>query len=112
LVTALVVMTSSYFLILDFLGLGVVGFLFVLLGGAPIWRCPKVCPGRNWRIWCEDFLPMKAVRLIEVGKPLRLEKLPAPQIGPEEVLVRVQAAGICHSDAHYRAGVSKPARCP
>lgn len=50
---------------------------------------------------------MKAVRLIEVGKPLRLETLPVPHIGPEDVLVRVQAAGICHSDAHYRAGVSR-----
>jgi 2-desacetyl-2-hydroxyethyl bacteriochlorophyllide A dehydrogenase len=50
---------------------------------------------------------MKAVRLIEVGKPLRLETVPIPQIGPEEVLVRVHAAGICHSDAHYRAGVSR-----
>ncbi len=50
---------------------------------------------------------MKAVRLIEVGKPLRMETLPAPRIGPEDVLVRVHAAGICHSDAHYRAGVSR-----
>ena len=29
------------------------------------------------------------------------------RIGPEDVLVRVHAAGICHSDAHYRAGVSR-----
>ena len=50
---------------------------------------------------------MKAVRLIEVGKPLRLEKIPVPHIGPEDVLVRVKAAGICHSDAHYRAGLSR-----
>jgi len=55
---------------------------------------------------------MKAVRLIEVGKPLRLETLPAPQIGTDEVLVRVEAAGICHSDAHYRAGVSSASPLP
>jgi D-arabinose 1-dehydrogenase-like Zn-dependent alcohol dehydrogenase len=55
---------------------------------------------------------MKAVRLIEVGKPLRLETVPAPEIGPDEVLVRVLAAGICHSDAHYRAGVSKAGPLP
>ena len=30
--------------------------------------------------------------------------MPVP--GPSDVLVRVKAAGICHSDAHYRAGVS------
>ncbi len=55
---------------------------------------------------------MKAVRLIKVGKPLRLETLPVPQIGPEDVLVRVHAAGICHSDAHYRAGVSRVSPLP
>ena len=48
------------------------------------------------------FVPMNAVRLFEVGKPLRLENLPVPHIGPDDVLVRVQAAGICHSDARYR----------
>jgi 2-desacetyl-2-hydroxyethyl bacteriochlorophyllide A dehydrogenase len=29
-----------------------------------------------------------------------------PVVGPRDVLVRVKAAGICHSDAHYRAGKS------
>lgn len=29
-----------------------------------------------------------------------------PVVGPRDVLIRVKAAGICHSDAHYRAGVS------
>jgi propanol-preferring alcohol dehydrogenase len=55
---------------------------------------------------------MKAVRLTEVGKPLRLEELAAPRIGPDDVLVRVQAAGICHSDALYRAGISKASPLP
>jgi propanol-preferring alcohol dehydrogenase len=32
--------------------------------------------------------------------------LPVPAIGPSEILVRVAACGICHSDAHYRAGLS------
>lgn len=31
-------------------------------------------------------------------------EIPAP--GPRDVLVLVKAAGICHSDAHYRAGLS------
>jgi propanol-preferring alcohol dehydrogenase len=29
-----------------------------------------------------------------------------PAIGDREILVRVRAAGICHSDVHYRGGVS------
>ncbi len=49
---------------------------------------------------------MKAVRLVEVGKPLEMQDIPVPKIGDRDVLVRVKAAGICHSDAHYRAGNS------
>jgi 2-desacetyl-2-hydroxyethyl bacteriochlorophyllide A dehydrogenase len=49
---------------------------------------------------------MKAVRLFEVGKPLAAQDIPIPSPGRKDVLVRVKAAGICHSDAHYRAGTS------
>jgi 2-desacetyl-2-hydroxyethyl bacteriochlorophyllide A dehydrogenase len=49
---------------------------------------------------------MKAVRLVTVGAPLEMRELPTPAIGDRDVLVRVKAAGICHSDAHYRAGTS------
>ena len=49
---------------------------------------------------------MKAVRLIKPGQPLEMQEIPIPQVGPRDVLVRIKAAGICHSDAHYRAGVS------
>lgn len=50
---------------------------------------------------------MRAVRLVETGKPLEDAEVPIPEIGPGDVLIRVSAAGVCHSDAHYRAGVSK-----
>ena len=49
---------------------------------------------------------MKAVRLVKVGHSLELQEIPVPEIGPKDVLVRIKAAGICHSDVHYRAGVS------
>ena len=49
---------------------------------------------------------MKAIRMVEPGKPLELQQLPIPAAGEEDVLVRVRATGICHSDAHYRAGRS------
>jgi 2-desacetyl-2-hydroxyethyl bacteriochlorophyllide A dehydrogenase len=49
---------------------------------------------------------MKAVRLIEPGRPVEMQVVPTPGIGPRDVLVQVKAAGICHSDVHYRAGVS------
>jgi propanol-preferring alcohol dehydrogenase len=50
---------------------------------------------------------MKAVRLVQPGQPLELQEGPLPSPGPHDVLVRVRAAGICHSDAHYRAGKSR-----
>jgi propanol-preferring alcohol dehydrogenase len=49
---------------------------------------------------------VKAVRLTQIGHPLELQEIPVPVVGPGEVLVRIKAAGICHSDVHYRAGVS------
>jgi 2-desacetyl-2-hydroxyethyl bacteriochlorophyllide A dehydrogenase len=55
---------------------------------------------------------MKAVQLVRVGRPLELREVPCPEPGPDEVLVRVQAAGICHSDAHYRAGISPTGKPP
>jgi propanol-preferring alcohol dehydrogenase len=50
---------------------------------------------------------MKAVRLTQVGKPLQNAEIQIPKVGPSDVFIRVAAAGICHSDAHYRAGISK-----
>jgi 2-desacetyl-2-hydroxyethyl bacteriochlorophyllide A dehydrogenase len=50
---------------------------------------------------------MRAVRLVQLGKPLEDAEIALPQITPSEVLVRVTACGICHSDTHYRAGISK-----
>jgi alcohol dehydrogenase, propanol-preferring len=43
---------------------------------------------------------MKAARFYQVGQPLLLEEIPRPQPGPEEVLIRVKACGICGSDIH------------
>ena len=55
---------------------------------------------------------MNAVRMVEPGRPLELQRIPIPSAGEEDVLVRVRAAGICHSDAHYRAGRARMGRMP
>jgi len=55
---------------------------------------------------------MKALRLVAPGRPLELHDVPVPEPGPHDVLIRVKAAGICHSDAHYRAGVSPAGPLP
>ena len=48
---------------------------------------------------------MKAIRISAIGKKLTQVELPAPTPAAGEVLVAVKAAGICHSDAHYRSGI-------
>ena len=55
---------------------------------------------------------MRAVQLTEIGKALTDADVIVPAIGSSDVLIRIAAAGICHSDAHYRAGVSKIDRLP
>src|SRR5881392_2733499 len=55
---------------------------------------------------------MKAIRLTRIGNPLEELRIPKPSVGAGDVLIRIKAAGICHSDAHYRAGVSPVARLP
>lgn len=49
---------------------------------------------------------MKAVRLVEINKPLEMQEIPVPEIGEKDILIKVKAAGICHSDVHYKAGLS------
>lgn len=41
---------------------------------------------------------MKAAILREISKPLVIEEVPEPKLSYGEVLVRVKAVGICHSD--------------
>ena len=55
---------------------------------------------------------MRAVRLVGVGKSVVAQEIDVPQPGRLEALVRVKAAGICHSDAHYRSGVTKTGPLP
>jgi len=49
---------------------------------------------------------MKAIRLTAIGSSLEEKEIEKPAVALPDVLIRITAAGICHSDAHYRAGVS------
>lgn len=55
---------------------------------------------------------MKAVRLVGIGRPLQMENIPVPTPGETDVLVRIKAAGICHSDVHYWRGTSSVGPLP
>jgi S-(hydroxymethyl)glutathione dehydrogenase/alcohol dehydrogenase len=47
---------------------------------------------------------MRVAVAYDAGAPLVVEDLPTPQIGPRDVLVRVAASGICHTDLTVMAG--------
>ncbi|MFQ6548464.1 alcohol dehydrogenase AdhP [Aestuariibius sp. 2305UL40-4] len=53
-----------------------------------------------------DALPktMKAAVVPSLGAPLEIREVPVPEIGPGEVLVRVRASGVCHTDLHAAEG--------
>lgn len=55
---------------------------------------------------------MKAIRLTTISSPLEEQEIETPTLGASDVLIRIRAAGICHSDAHYRAGVSPVKQLP
>ncbi len=48
---------------------------------------------------------MRALRYHGPRQPLRLETIPTPAPGPGEVLVRVTAAGLCHTELHFLSGL-------
>jgi S-(hydroxymethyl)glutathione dehydrogenase/alcohol dehydrogenase len=50
---------------------------------------------------------MKAVVFQEIGKPLVMEDIPTPEPRTGEVLVKVKACGVCHTDLHVIKGEVK-----
>ncbi|ANW01412.1 alcohol dehydrogenase AdhP [Bradyrhizobium icense] len=47
---------------------------------------------------------MKAAVVRAFGKPLVIEDVPMPVPGPGEILVKVKACGVCHTDLHAASG--------
>src|SRR5271165_6811178 len=47
---------------------------------------------------------MKAAVVHAFGKPLSIEEVPIPTPGPGEVLIKVIANGVCHTDLHAAQG--------
>lgn len=50
---------------------------------------------------------MKAAVLVEYGQPLQMCELPIPVPEQGEVLVKLDACGVCHSDVHFWKGEHK-----
>lgn len=47
---------------------------------------------------------MKAAVVREFGKPLVIEEVPVPTPGPGQILVKIAATGVCHTDLHAAGG--------
>jgi propanol-preferring alcohol dehydrogenase len=47
---------------------------------------------------------MRAAVVRALGQPLVIEDMPIPQPGPGQVLVKVAACGVCHTDLHAASG--------
>src|ERR1700704_5629208 len=56
------------------------------------------------RFKLQELTSMKAAILYEPKQPLRVEEVELDGPGHGEVLVRVAAAGVCHSDYHFMNG--------
>ncbi|GLS18162.1 zinc-dependent alcohol dehydrogenase [Labrys miyagiensis] len=55
---------------------------------------------------------MRAAVLATYGAPLGVVSLPRPVPGPGQLLVRLQACGVCHSDVHIWRGEGIPTQIP
>lgn len=47
---------------------------------------------------------MKAAVVNEFKKPLRIEDVPVPDPGPGQIVVKIEASGLCHTDIHAAHG--------
>jgi 6-hydroxycyclohex-1-ene-1-carbonyl-CoA dehydrogenase len=47
-------------------------------------------------------------RMVEPGQPLALTESPLPEAGPDEVLLKVRACGLCHTDVGFLYGGVRP----
>jgi len=55
---------------------------------------------------------MKAARFYSPNTPLKIEEVPVPQVGPEDILVEVKTCGVCGSDVHIVKGETFPGKTP
>jgi propanol-preferring alcohol dehydrogenase len=55
---------------------------------------------------------MLAAVLTAAGQPLDLREVPMPVPGPGEVLIKLEACGVCHTDLHVRDGSAAAAQHP
>jgi propanol-preferring alcohol dehydrogenase len=55
---------------------------------------------------------MRAAVLDGPGRPLRIERVAIPAPGPGQILLRLEASGVCHTDVHVWQGEAVPPEAP
>lgn len=55
---------------------------------------------------------MWAAQLVTAGGGLEMRRVPVPRPGPGELLLKLEASGICHTDLHVRDGAEFPGGAP
>ena len=55
---------------------------------------------------------MKAAMVRKFKEPLSIEEVPVPEVGRGQILVKIEACGVCHTDLHaaMATGRSSPTR--
>jgi len=47
---------------------------------------------------------MKAAVVMSFNEPLSIREVPVPDVGPDQILMKVEASGVCHTDLHAARG--------
>ena len=47
---------------------------------------------------------MKAAIVRKFKEPLSIEEVPVPEVGRGQILVKIEACGVCHTDLHAADG--------
>ncbi len=55
---------------------------------------------------------MLAATMDGFGRPLRIQQVARPKPGRGEILIRIEASGVCHTDVHVWKGDVRPERAP
>src|SRR5260370_14099203 len=67
-------------------------------------RHPEAMPCDTKRKRLKGIANMKAAVVHEFGKPLSIENVPVPEPGEGQILVKIIACGVCHTDIHAADG--------
>src|SRR5262249_19563841 len=62
---------------------------------------PQTLGSRRRRRRVKRKEPMRAAVFYESKTPLHIEDVPLPDLNVGEILVKVAACGLCHTDLHY-----------